>query len=47
MVKPGRKPMDVAGQRFGKLTVEKYVPNTKKVPIGYVLAIAAITSSYL
>jgi hypothetical protein len=30
MVKPGRKPMDVAGQRFGKLTVEKYVPNTKK-----------------
>lgn len=30
MGKPGRKPMDVAGQRFGKLTAEKYVPNTKK-----------------
>lgn len=30
MGKPGRKPMDIAGQRFGKLTAEKYVPNTKK-----------------
>lgn len=30
MSKPGRKPMDIAGQRFGKLTAEKYIPNTKK-----------------
>lgn len=30
MGKPGSKPIDLTGQRFGKLTAERYVPNTKK-----------------